>query len=77
MKISYFIVFLFQICIGTKVFLFGGILVYDNNPVYDVIARETKKKILPNKCEPDWTNTTCAKVAVITSAAPDEVSGVE
>jgi hypothetical protein len=43
MKVLLAFALLLQFCTLTKVFLFGGILVYDDNKVYDVIAKEAGK----------------------------------
>lgn len=60
-----------------RIFLFGSILMYDNNPAYKRLALETGKPVRPEACQYDWQVTDCPKVAVITSACPDSDCGEE
>jgi cyanophycinase len=59
-----------------KVFLFGSVLVNDDNPAYtkliEVVGKPTR-----TDCDQNWLTTDCPKVAVITSACPDSECGEE
>ena len=55
---------------SVRIFLFGGILVDDQNPAYAKLAQETGKPTRKN-CDQNWETTDCPKVAVITSACYD------
>lgn len=60
----------------SKVFLFGSILVNDDNPAYKKLIEVVGKPTRPN-CDQSWDSTDCPKVAVITSACPDAQCGEE
>lgn len=65
------------ICAGQslKIFLLGGAVTEHQPDVYINMAKATGKTPQPNNCSQDWSTTTCPKVAVITSAAPNEQDG--
>lgn len=65
------------ICPGQslKIFLLGGAVTEHQPNVYINMAKATGKTPQPNNCSQDWSTTTCPKVAVITSAAPNEQDG--
>lgn len=59
-----------------KVFLFGSVLLNDDNPAYKKLIEVVGKPTRPN-CDQNWDSTDCPKVAVITSACPDAQCGEE
>ena len=62
--------FLLSYAFSVRIFLFGGILVDDQNPAYAKLVQETGKPTRKN-CDQNWDTTDCPKVAVITSACYD------
>lgn len=58
-----------------KLFLMGGAIADDNSQIYNALASATGKTPQPNKCNQDWEQTTCPKIAIITSAAASEADG--
>jgi hypothetical protein len=71
---SFVIALLLVSSLSVKIFLFGGILVDDNNPAYKKLVEETGKPVKQN-CDQNWDTTPCPKVAVITSACYDSQCG--
>jgi len=57
-----------------KAFMFGGVLVNDDNPAYKELALATGKPTKHN-CDQNWETTECPRVAVITSGCPDSQCG--
>ena len=57
-----------------KVFLFGSVLLNDDNLAYKKLVEVVGKPVRPN-CNQNWERTDCPKVAVITSACPDSACG--
>lgn len=64
------IALLLPYALPVRIFLFGGVLVDDNNPAYAKLAQETGKPTRKD-CDQNWETTDCPKVAVITSACYD------
>jgi hypothetical protein len=66
-------VLLVAVC-PARVFLFGSVLLEDNNQAYkklvEVVGKPTREG-----CDQNWDTTDCPKVAVVTSACPDSVCG--
>lgn len=59
-----------------KVFLFGSVLLNDDNPAYKKLIEVVGKPVRPH-CNQNWDGTDCPKVAVVTSACPDSACGDE
>lgn len=70
MKILLVLAFLLIATTSVKIFLFGSVLLNDNNPAYQKLKEVVGKPTRPN-CNQNWDLTDCPKVAVITSACPD------
>ncbi len=57
-----------------KVFLFGSVLLEDNNLAYKKLVEVVGKPTRVG-CNQNWDTTDCPKVAVVTSACPDSACG--
>ena len=53
MKKNLFIFLLISVSMSVKIFLFGSVLLYDNNPAYNKLAIETGKPTRPD-CDQNW-----------------------
>jgi hypothetical protein len=76
MKICLLLALILISATSTKVFLFGSVLVNDDNAAYKKLIEVVGKPTRPN-CDQNWDSTDCPKVAVITSACPDSRCGEE